>query len=120
MPASLADQYARSIEFQRKIDQRIKRLKAKIDIQLAKTGNSVSYGSNFNVEFSTTTAKSLDQDKVRVILTQEQIISCEKTSTRRYYTVRKTEAGQGKGSNENVLPMSLPVANKARKVAKAA
>ena len=116
MPASLADQYARSIEFQRKIDQRIKRLKAKIDVQLAKTGNSTAYGTNFNVEFSTTTAKSLDQDKVRVILTREQIISCEKTQTRRYYTVRKAEGG-ATGSNKNVLPMATKASKVANKAA---
>lgn len=87
MPRSLADQYARSVAFARKINQRMDRLKAEMEDQVKANGGKPLVGADYEVSLVVTERKNFDNKKARSYLSHSQIVECEKTGKVRNWVV---------------------------------
>jgi hypothetical protein len=87
MPRSLADQYARSVAFARKINQRMDRLKALMEEQVKANDGKPLVGTDYEVSLVVTERKNFDNKKARTYLTRSQIVECEKAGKVRNWVV---------------------------------
>lgn len=93
MPRSLADQYARSVAFARKINQRMDRLKAEMEDQVKANGGKPLVGMDYEVALVVTERKNFDNKKARTFLSHSEILECEKTGKVRNWVVSERETG---------------------------
>lgn len=87
MPKSLADQYAISVAFARKINQRMDRLKALMEEQVKANGGKPLIGTDHEVALVVSQRTTLSTSKARTFLTRNEIMQCENTSNVRNWVV---------------------------------